>query len=208
MALMLKAIPGDSNDPLLVPLTDSVARKHLKLVSQLLYLPSPLTFHLFRKSSATWAFQHGVSLQHIMLHGTWTSDCIWRYVSTLPQHIWVVCPGLSLVIMQQIIYYYIMLQIIIIMLSYMLITYQLVSKRILDVIYIIVVIIINIYNPILGIFLMASPGQCVIINYVVSISVTYLHGGKQILTSSYFCLHITTINSGIRKKLLYVYPQY
>ena len=95
MALMLKAISGDSNDPLfripgangLVPLTDSVARKHLKLVSQLLQLPSTLTFHLFRKSGTTWAFQHGVSLQHIMLHGTWTSDCVWRYVSTLPQHI-------------------------------------------------------------------------------------------------------------------------
>ena len=95
MALMLKQLPGDSNDPLfripkangLVPLTDSVARKHLKLVSQLLQLPSPLTFHLFRKSSTTWTFQHGVSLQHIMLHGTWTSDCVWHYVSTLPQHI-------------------------------------------------------------------------------------------------------------------------
>ena len=77
ISLMLKAIPGDSNDPLfriprangLVPLTDSVARKHLKLVSQLL-----LTFHLFRKSGTTWAFQHGVSLQHIMLHGTWTAS--------------------------------------------------------------------------------------------------------------------------------------
>ena len=47
MSLMLHAIPGTANDPLfriprasgLAPLTDFVARKHLKLVSQLLNLP-------------------------------------------------------------------------------------------------------------------------------------------------------------------------
>ena len=92
---MLAAIPRSPNDPLFqipkgdtyVPLTDSVARKHLKKVATVLKVPSPLTFHLFRKSGTTWAFQHGVPLQQIMLHGTWTSDCVWRYVSTLPQHI-------------------------------------------------------------------------------------------------------------------------
>ena len=92
---MLDNIPGSPNDPLFqiptgstfAPLTDSVARKHLKKVQKVLKIPSPLTFHLFRKSGTTWAFQHGVPLQQIMLHGTWTSDCIWRYVSTLPQHI-------------------------------------------------------------------------------------------------------------------------
>ena len=80
---MSDAIPGSSNEPIFqipkgstfVPLN---ARKHLKQLSQLLHLPSPLTFHLFRKSGA---FQHGVPLQHIMLHGTWTSHCVWRYVS-------------------------------------------------------------------------------------------------------------------------------
>ena len=95
MCLMLTNIPGCPNDPLFqipvgttyVPLTDSVARKHLKKVATVLKVPSPLTFHLFRKSGTTWAFHHGVPLQQIMLHGTWTSDCVWRYVSTLPQHI-------------------------------------------------------------------------------------------------------------------------
>ena len=70
-----------------VPLTDSAARKHLKKVSTVLQLPTPLTFHLFRRSGTTWAFQHGVPMQDIMSHGTWTSDCVWRYVSTLPQHL-------------------------------------------------------------------------------------------------------------------------
>ena len=92
---MLHNTPGSPNDPLFqipkgntyVPLTDSTARKHLKKVATVLKVPSPLTFHLFRRSGTTWAFQHGVPLQHIMLHGTWTFDCVWRYVSTLPQHI-------------------------------------------------------------------------------------------------------------------------
>ena len=92
---MLHNTPGSPNDPLFqilknntyVPLTDSVACKHLKKVATVLKVPSPSTFHLFRKSGTTWAFQHGVPLQQIMLYGTWTSDCVWRYVSTLAQHI-------------------------------------------------------------------------------------------------------------------------
>ena len=92
---MLHHVPGSSNDPLFqvpksgafVPLTDSAARKHLKKVSTVLQLPTPLTFHLFRRYGTTWAFQQGVPIQDIMCHGTWTSDCVWRYVSTLPQHL-------------------------------------------------------------------------------------------------------------------------
>ena len=93
--IMLSAIPGSPNDPLFqipkgrafILLTDSTARKHLKKVCKILRLRSPLTFHLFRKSGTTWIFQHGVSIQDIMTHGTWTSDCFWCYVSTLPQHL-------------------------------------------------------------------------------------------------------------------------
>ena len=92
---MLDNTPGSPNDPLFqilkgstyVLLTDSVARKHLKKVATVFKVPFLLTFHLFRKSGTTWAFQHGVPLQQIMLDGTWTSDCVWRYVSTLNQHI-------------------------------------------------------------------------------------------------------------------------
>ena len=92
---MLLQLPGSSNDPLfqipknggLVPLTDSATRKHLKKVSMVLQLAPPLTFHLFCRSGTTWAFQHGVPIQDIMSHGTWTSNCVWRYVSTLPQQL-------------------------------------------------------------------------------------------------------------------------
>ena len=38
---------------LMVPLTDSYARKHLKQVSHMLKLPKPITFHDFRRGGAT-----------------------------------------------------------------------------------------------------------------------------------------------------------
>ena len=73
---MLSAIPGDTNAPLfsiiqtgkLVTLTDSMARKHLKILASRLWFPH-FTFHMFRKGGTTWAFQYGVSLQDIMAHG-------------------------------------------------------------------------------------------------------------------------------------------
>ena len=44
-----------NKNSLLLPLTDSMARKHLKLVSQLLDYPKHFTFHDFRRGGATWA---------------------------------------------------------------------------------------------------------------------------------------------------------
>ena len=63
-----------------IPLTDSVARKHLKDVSRLLGFPKTFTFHDFRRGGATWAFRHGVPLQDIQAQGTWSSSCVWRYI--------------------------------------------------------------------------------------------------------------------------------
>ena len=45
-----------------IPVTDSVARKHLKDVSRSLGFSKPFTFHDFRRRGATWAFRHGVPL--------------------------------------------------------------------------------------------------------------------------------------------------
>ena len=58
---MLSLLPGESNDPLfriprshgLVPLTDSMARRHLRSVSQILGLNPSLKFHNFRRAGAT-----------------------------------------------------------------------------------------------------------------------------------------------------------
>ena len=66
----------------LVPLTDSVARKHLKDISKALCLSKVLTFHDSHRGGAAWAFSHGVPLEHIMKHGTWKSDAIWTYLSS------------------------------------------------------------------------------------------------------------------------------
>ena len=89
---MVRLYPVSDNEPLfviprgetLVPLTDSMARKHLKDISSHLGLPKPLTFHDFRRAGASWAFQNGVPLEHIMKHGTWRSDSIWAYLSSSP----------------------------------------------------------------------------------------------------------------------------
>ena len=69
---------------LLVLLADSAARKHLKSISIMLNISPHLTFHSFRRSATTWAFQNGVSLQEIMKHGTWSSDAVWRYIKSVP----------------------------------------------------------------------------------------------------------------------------
>ena len=89
---MFAHIPASRNSPLfivyrqgsLVPLADSAARKHLKSISIMLNISPHLTFHSFRRSATTWAFQNGVSLQAIMKHGTWSSDAVWRYIKSVP----------------------------------------------------------------------------------------------------------------------------
>ena len=65
-----------------VPLTDSRVRKHFSFILQNLQLAdSGLTLHTFRRSGATFAFNNDVTLQNIQRHGTWTSDCVWRYIT-------------------------------------------------------------------------------------------------------------------------------
>ena len=89
---MIRLYPVSDNEPLfviprsqgLLPLTDSVARKHLKDISHHLGLPKTLTFHDFRRAGASWAFQNGVPLEHIIKHGTWRLDAIWAYLSSSP----------------------------------------------------------------------------------------------------------------------------
>ena len=87
---LLHITPGHRNDPLFqyktpkgwFPLTDNQVRSHFKLILRKLGLQdSNLTFHAFRRSGATHAFNSNVNIQQIQSHGTWTSDCIWRYIT-------------------------------------------------------------------------------------------------------------------------------
>ena len=65
-----------------VPLTDARVRRHLNLILDRLGLSDAgFTFHSFRRSGATFAFNNDVALQNIQRHGTWTSDCVWRYIT-------------------------------------------------------------------------------------------------------------------------------
>ena len=63
------------------PLTDTKVRKGLKTVNVALGLnPHFFTFHSFRRYGATFAYNSHVPLQQIKRHGTWSSDCVWRYI--------------------------------------------------------------------------------------------------------------------------------
>ena len=42
--------------------------------------PSSHGFHTFRRSGATFAFDHSVPLQNIMSHGLWKSSAVWTYL--------------------------------------------------------------------------------------------------------------------------------
>ena len=38
------------------------------------------TFHTFRRSGATLAFNSHVPVQKIQTHGSWALECVWRYI--------------------------------------------------------------------------------------------------------------------------------
>ena len=65
-----------------IPLTDSRVRKHLLSINLAMSLPKNFyTFHAFRRSGASLAYQSNASIQQIKDHGTWTSECVWRYIT-------------------------------------------------------------------------------------------------------------------------------
>ena len=87
---LLMLTPGHQDTPLFqiknakaqwVPLTDTQVRRHFTQVLNRLGLQdSAMSLHTFRRSGASLAFNANVSLQNIQSHGTWTSDCVWRYI--------------------------------------------------------------------------------------------------------------------------------
>ena len=86
---LLAFTPKGSNLPLFqykqnsnwVPLTDTKVRRHFSLILSRLDLHGFGYTHTFRHSGATFAFNNNVDLQNIQRHGTWTSDCVWRYIT-------------------------------------------------------------------------------------------------------------------------------
>ena len=87
---LLQITPGSTNSPLFqykthtkwLPMTDNQVRRHFQNVLQRLQLQNTnLTFHAFRRSGASFAFNSNVSLQDIQSHGTWMSECVWKYIT-------------------------------------------------------------------------------------------------------------------------------
>ena len=63
------------------PMIDSKIRNILKSINLKLGLNlSHFTFHSFRKSGATFTFNAHIPIQNIKRHGTWASDCVYRYI--------------------------------------------------------------------------------------------------------------------------------
>ena len=87
---LLSLTPRGPNKPLFqiklkhewVPLSDTMLRKQFStILSRLQLQQSNINFHSLRHSGATWAFNAKVPLQNIQSHGTWTSECVWSYIT-------------------------------------------------------------------------------------------------------------------------------
>ena len=65
------------------PLTDSRVRKALKSINMTLgFDPDFFTYHSFCRSGATFVYNVHVPIQQIKHHGTWSSECVWRYIQS------------------------------------------------------------------------------------------------------------------------------
>ena len=68
-----------------VSLAAPKARSFLRLVIISLGLnPASYTFHAFRRSGASLAFDNNVELSKIKQHGNWKSEAIWTYLNSTP----------------------------------------------------------------------------------------------------------------------------
>ena len=79
--------PALSKDPMFInpansaPLIQSVIRSALDKVLEKLSIPKGyITFHSFRRSGATYAFNHHIPLENIQAHGGWRSQAVWAYL--------------------------------------------------------------------------------------------------------------------------------
>ena len=64
------------------PLCQSAIRKALSKINTAMGLdPHYFTFHAFRRSGATLAFDNNVQLQHIQAHGGWRTSAVWSYLA-------------------------------------------------------------------------------------------------------------------------------
>ena len=87
-----KTFPLPANSPMFVhPLTGlPISQNNIRqaLATILVYLNIPpgfITFHCFRRSGATFCFNHNLPLQNIQQHGAWKSNAVWLYLTQAHQ---------------------------------------------------------------------------------------------------------------------------
>ena len=62
-------------------ITDSRIRKTLSRLNEKMgFSKHHFTFHTFQRSGASLAYNSHVPIQKIKQHGSWTSECVWRYI--------------------------------------------------------------------------------------------------------------------------------
>ena len=88
---MIQLYPAVPNAPLFFNwhgvITQAQIRTHLVKIVHFIGLdPKTHTFHTFRRSGATLAFNNNVSIQHIQRQGTWSSDAVNAYIVEDPLH--------------------------------------------------------------------------------------------------------------------------
>ena len=73
--------------PRLLSLSQSNVRSFLsKVLASINVDPPSHTFHCFRRSGATFAFNHHLPIQAIKSHGTWTSEAVQAYIASDLKH--------------------------------------------------------------------------------------------------------------------------
>ena len=95
LKLLLRAYNPSFNHPLFnittssgfQVLTDTRIQTFLAKMNFKMGLPSNhFTFHTFRRSGATLAYNAHMPIQSIKHHGSWTSDCVWTYIQQDGSH--------------------------------------------------------------------------------------------------------------------------
>ena len=89
--MLTESLSSGPNAPLFTinnwPLTQAQVRTHLAKVLRVLGLdPTLYTFHTFRRSGATLAYNLNVNIQKIKRHGTWSSDTVQNYIINEPSN--------------------------------------------------------------------------------------------------------------------------
>ena len=89
LEMMFTENPAAKNAPLISHqsgiLTQTQVRTHLSKILNWLQLDTKsFSFHTFRRSGATLAFNNNVSIQNIQRHGTWSSATVHRTIISDP----------------------------------------------------------------------------------------------------------------------------